>query len=67
VITLNGQPTDLGERATVAGALEHLGLDADARGVAVSVDGEVVVRGEWETFTLPERASVEVLGAMQGG
>ena len=47
--------------------LGRLGLEADARGVAVAVDGEVVPRACWETFALPEDARVEVLTAMQGG
>ena len=52
---------------TVAAALARLGLDLDARGVAVAVDGEVVPRAAWETFALEEDARVEVLSAMQGG
>ncbi len=47
--------------------LGRLGLDADARGVAVAVDGEVVPRAQWESFALGEDARVEVLTAMQGG
>jgi sulfur carrier protein len=52
---------------SVAAVLRRQGLDTDARGVAVAVDGEVVPRGGWETFTVPEDARVEVLSAMQGG
>jgi sulfur carrier protein len=35
--------------------------------VAVAVNGEVVPRAGWTTFTIPEGAHVEVLTAMQGG
>jgi sulfur carrier protein len=52
---------------TVLAALTRLGLDARARGVAVAVDGEVVPRAAWETFSLEGDARVEVLSAMQGG
>jgi len=64
---LNGEPAEIPAGETVAGVLGCLGLDADARGVAVAVDGEVLPRACWETFALPEDARVEVLTAMQGG
>jgi len=64
---LNGQTSDLSAGATIRAALAQLGLDAEARGVAVAVDGEVVSRSKWDTYTLPEDARIEVLTAMQGG
>jgi sulfur carrier protein len=67
VIVLNGEPADVQSGETVAGVLERLGLSAGARGVAVAVDGEVVPRAGWETYTLSDDARVEVLTAMQGG
>jgi sulfur carrier protein len=33
----------------------------------VAVDGEVVPRAAWESFTVGDDARVEVLTAMQGG
>ena len=67
MIALNGQSSDLRAGDTVAAALIRLGLQTDAAGVAVAVDGEVVPRGDWESFALGEDARVEVLTAMQGG
>ncbi len=67
MIVLNGQDSDLPAGETVVGALARLGLSADARGVAVAVDGEVVPRAAWESFALSAGARVEVLTAMQGG
>jgi sulfur carrier protein len=67
MILLNGQSSDVSAGETVAAVLSRLGLQADARGVAVAVDGEVVPRARWETFTLGENAHIEVLTAMQGG
>ena len=64
---VNGQRSDVAAGETVAAVLEHLGLSLDARGVAVAVDGEVVPRVAWQTFTLAADARVEVLTAMQGG
>jgi sulfur carrier protein len=67
MIVLNGRRCELEPGAPVTAALRSLGLQPDARGVAVAVDGEVVPRAGWETFVLPDAARVEVLTAMQGG
>jgi sulfur carrier protein len=67
MIVLNGQTSDIRAGESVAAALARLGLDADARGVAVAVDGDVVPRAAWSSFVLAEDARVEVLTAMQGG
>jgi sulfur carrier protein len=67
VIVLNGECSDLSAGDTVLVALDRLGLDARARGVAVAVDGEVVPRTGWSSYVLSGDAHVEVLTAMQGG
>jgi sulfur carrier protein len=67
VIVLNGQRSDVRAGESVTAALIRLGLDVDARGVAVAVDGEVVPRAAWDSFALGDGARVEVLTAMQGG
>ncbi len=64
---LNGEPSEIPAGETVASVLARLGLETNAKGVAVAVDGEVLPRACWETFALPEDARVEVLTAMQGG
>jgi sulfur carrier protein len=67
MIYLNGTPHDDPGEQTVAGLLRVLDLEADARGIAVAVDGEVVPRAGWSTVAIPDGARVEVLTAMQGG
>jgi sulfur carrier protein len=67
VILLNGESCDLAAGDTVARALARLGVERDARGIAVAVDGEVVPRSGWDSFVLGADARVEVLTAMQGG
>jgi sulfur carrier protein len=67
VIRLNGQDSDVRAGESVADALDRLDVPADARGIAVAVDGEVVPRAQWDSFLLEEHARVEVLTAMQGG
>jgi sulfur carrier protein len=64
---VNGERSEIPAGETVASVLGRLGLEADARGVAVAVDGEVLPRACWETFGLPEDARLEILTAMQGG
>lgn len=64
---LNGERSEIPAGETVVAVLRRLGLEADAKGVAVAVDGEVLPRACWETFVLPADARVEVLTAMQGG
>ena len=66
-IDLNGRPVELGDDATIADAVGAAGVEPQARGVAVAVDGEVVPRGEWERVELRHGQSVEVVGAVQGG
>jgi sulfur carrier protein len=67
VISVNGQQSDVRAGEPVVAVLAQLQLPADARGVAVAVDGEVVPRAQWPSFALSEHARVEVLTAMQGG
>jgi sulfur carrier protein len=67
VIVLNGESSQLRAGETVAQLLLAMGLDRDARGVAVAVDGEVVPRASWGSVVLEQDARVEVLTAMQGG
>jgi sulfur carrier protein len=67
VIVLNGEHADVHAGETIVAVLARLGLQADARGVAVAVDDEVVPRAAWDSFALREDARVEVLTAMQGG
>ena len=67
MIVLNGERREHGGGEVVAVLVESLGLPAQARGVAVAIDGEVVPRAAWETYAIPDGARVEVLTAMQGG
>ena len=67
MIVLNGQRSDVHAGESIAAVLARLGLDVEARGVAVAVDGEVVPRAQWDSHVVGEDARVEVLTAMQGG
>ncbi len=63
--TYNGQPRDAGVGLTVAQLVE---AEAGTRvGVAVALDGEVVPASTWETTTVHDGATVDLLTAVQGG
>jgi thiazole synthase len=66
-IDLNGERHELAAGATLADAARAAGADAEARGVAVALEGEVVPRAAWDSTPLLEGAKVEVLAAIQGG
>ncbi len=67
MVALNGRPIELPERYTLADAVAAAGAEADARGVAVAVAGEVVPRARWAQRRLAEGEDVEVVRAVQGG
>lgn len=64
-VTVNGQPWDLPDGATLTDVLERFG--APSRGVAVALDGAVVPRVSWPGALLHQDARVDVLTAVQGG
>jgi sulfur carrier protein len=66
-IVLNGEARELADAASVRDAVVAAGTPADARGVAVALDGEVVPRGRWDDEPLAEGQRVEVVRAVQGG
>jgi sulfur carrier protein len=64
-ITVNGQPREVASTLTLTELLtEQLGT---TRGSAAAVDGEVVPRTNWPTFTLADGQAVELITAVQGG
>jgi len=65
--TVNGEQRELPAGATVASVLELLDVAADARGIAVALDGEVVPRSRWEAMMLRDGSRVEVVAAIGGG
>ncbi len=67
MIWLNGRELEGRDGVTVADLLADLGVEPQARGVAVAVDGEVVPRADWARRAVAPGARVEALTAMQGG
>ena len=65
-IEVNGAERAL-DTDNVAALVATLGIAADARGVAVAVNGAVVPRAQWAAAVLAGGDRVEVIRAMQGG
>ena len=67
LIELNGHSAELPDDATVADAVRATGVEAEPRGLAVALDGEVVRRVDWEATPVRGGQSIEVVRAVQGG
>ena len=65
-IRINGESEPLGA-TTIAALLEAREIDADARGVAVALNGAVVPRQAWGDTRLKAGDDVENVRARQGG
>ncbi len=68
-ITLNGDPRELDEGATVDAVVALVAGEraGERRGLAAAVEGEVVPRSEWGATGLRDGQAVEVVAAIQGG
>ena len=65
-IRVNGESEALGA-ATIAALLDAKEIGADARGVAVALNGAVVPRAAWGETRLSPGDAVEIVRARQGG
>jgi sulfur carrier protein len=65
-LKVNGKKTPF-DGATLQELLARFELAPDAQGVAVAVNGEVVMRGEWKARALCDGDAVEIVRAVQGG
>ncbi len=65
-IKINGEGRTL-DAATIAELLRLEGVDADARFVAVAVNGAVVPRREWPGALIAAGDDVEIVKPVSGG
>jgi sulfur carrier protein len=65
-IRVNGASETLAV-TTVAALLDEKDIGADARGVAVALNGAVVPRAAWRDTRLSSGDAVEIVRARQGG
>ena len=64
-VTVNGEKAELPAGTSVADLVALLGIEP--RGIAVAVDGEVVIRRTWGERSLATGERVEILSIAQGG
>ena len=66
-VVVNGESLEIEGRVSVVDVLRRVDVRADAAGVAVARNGEVVPRSAWMTVELDAGDHIEVLHAVQGG
>ncbi len=66
MIRINGEGAPLAA-ATLAELLVQSGVDADGKGVAVALNGQVVRRASWAETKLSPGDDVEIVRVRQGG
>ncbi|MEM8559904.1 MAG: sulfur carrier protein ThiS [Bacteroidota bacterium] len=66
-IAVNGAPRDVPAGGTVADLLDHLGIGAHVKGVAVALGDTVVPHARWATTSVEAGARVEIITATAGG
>lgn len=66
-IVVNGTQRQVENAVTLRALLESLKLPSLERGVAVSVNGELVRKPEWASMALKASDEIEVVSATQGG
>ena len=65
-IQINGKDESVAA-STVAALLEAREIGANARGIAVALNGAVVPRAAWRQTTLSPGDRVEIVRVLQGG
>lgn len=66
-VTINGKSVQLEGSSTVVDAISVAGHEGSTFGIAVALNGEVVVRSSWQETVLSDGDRIEVLVAAQGG
>lgn len=66
-IRLNGEQIEAPDGATIADLVKTTVADPQARGIAVALDDEVVIRSAWDATVVTAGQRVEILQASQGG
>ena len=64
-LTLNGAPEPLAPSVTAL--LDRLGLDSQAKGLAIALNGAVLPRAAWADAALKAGDDVEIVRPFQGG
>lgn len=66
-VKVNGKLQEFLEPLSLIELLKQFQIDENTEGVAVAVDEELVLKGNWKNFVLADGQSVEIVWARQGG
>ena len=66
-VDINGVPKGVEPDIPVGVLVAQILGSGPLQGVAVAVNGEVVLRAEWATVIVKDRDAVEIIRAIQGG
>jgi sulfur carrier protein len=66
-VLINGTPTEMDESSTVVDAMTAVGHEGAGFGIAIALNGEVVLRSAWARTGLSDGDRLEILVAAQGG
>jgi sulfur carrier protein len=67
VVSVNGDPMTVPEGSMISDVVALLLEGAEAKGIAVAVDREVIPRSAWPTTPVRTGAPVEIVTAAAGG
>jgi sulfur carrier protein len=66
-VVINGVSTEMDGSSTVVDAMTAVGHEGAGFGIAIALNGEVVVRSSWASTGLSDGDHLEILVAAQGG
>ena len=66
-VVINGSSREMDEPSTVVDAMTAVGHEGSGFGIAIALNGEVVVRSAWARTALSDGDHLEILVAAQGG
>ncbi|MFN3813359.1 MAG: sulfur carrier protein ThiS [Aquificaceae bacterium] len=67
VVRINGEEREVGQGMSVLELLSHLGVAYKDVGLAVSINGEVILKKDYQSKYIQEGDSVEVIHLVGGG
>ena len=66
-ITVNGEERPVPREGAISTLLVDMGIRPDQEGIAIAVNGELVLRRDWISLRLTAGDAVELVRAVQGG
>ena len=66
-IEVNGEAKEISPGLTLHQLLLELEIDPSRPGIAVAVNGEVVLRKQWAEMEIQPDSEIEIIRAAQGG